>query len=89
MNYESIDYSDIEKKYRNLERFIEQMAQGKVRSLIVNGPPGVGKTYSATTYIEKYSTQKHKSITGQVILPFCKGVRSRNVMQPWQVSASV
>ena len=26
---------------------------------------------------------------GQVILPFCKGVRSRNVMQPWLVSASV
>jgi hypothetical protein len=24
-----------------------------------------------------------------VILPFCKGVRSRNVMQPWPVSASV
>jgi hypothetical protein len=24
-----------------------------------------------------------------VIVPFCKGVRSRNVMQPWPVSASV
>ena len=24
-----------------------------------------------------------------VILPFCKGARSRNVMQPWPVSASV
>lgn len=68
MNYESIDYSDIDKKYRNLERYIEQMAQGKVRSLIVNGPPGVGKTYSATTYIDKYSTQKHKSITGHMTL---------------------
>ncbi|CAN1572935.1 hypothetical protein MCEMAEM4_03417 [Burkholderiaceae bacterium] len=26
---------------------------------------------------------------GVVILPFCKGARSRNVMQPWPVSASV
>ncbi len=68
MNYETIDYSDIENKYRNLERYIEQMAQGKVRSLIVNGPPGVGKTYSATTYIEQYSIQKHKSITGHMTL---------------------
>ena len=26
---------------------------------------------------------------GLVILPFCKGATSRNVMQPWPVSASV
>ena len=26
---------------------------------------------------------------GRVILPFCKGARSRNVMQPWPVSALV
>jgi hypothetical protein len=68
MNYTTIDHSDIEKKYRNLERYIEQMAQGNVHSLIVNGPPGVGKTYSATTYIKQYSTQKHKSITGHMTL---------------------
>lgn len=68
MKYTNFDYSDIEKNYRNLERYIEQMAYGKVRSLIVNGPPGVGKTYSATTYIEQYSTQKHKSITGHMTL---------------------
>ena len=28
-------------------------------------------------------------LSWKVILPFCKGVRSRNVMQPWLVSASV
>ena len=39
-----------------------------------------GKARSAAAHIK----------TGElVILPFCKGVRSRNVMQPWPVSASV
>ena len=58
MNYENIDFKDIEAKYYSLERYIQQMAEGKVRSLIVNGPPGVGKTYSASAYIAKYSNQK-------------------------------
>ena len=66
MNYENIDFKDIEAKYYSLERYIQQMAEGKVRSLIVNGPPGVGKTYSASAYIAKYSNQKHKSITGHM-----------------------
>jgi tetratricopeptide (TPR) repeat protein len=36
-------------------------------------------------------TGQHSIGTAQemVILPFCKGARSRNVMQPWPVSASV
>jgi DNA polymerase III delta prime subunit len=66
MNYSEIDFSDIEQKYTSLEKYIEQMAAGNVRSLIVNGPPGVGKTYSASAYIKKYSKQKHKSVTGHM-----------------------
>ena len=68
MNYAEIDFSEIEQKYTSLEKYIEQMAAGKVRSLIVNGPPGVGKTYSASAYIQKYSKQKHKSVTGHMSL---------------------
>jgi hypothetical protein len=68
INYSEIDFSDIEQKYTSLEKYIEQMAVGKVRSLIVNGPPGVGKTYSASAYIAKYSNQKHKSVTGHMAL---------------------
>ena len=34
-------------------------------------------------------TGVHLKASAVVILPFCKGVRSRNVMQPWPVSASV
>jgi hypothetical protein len=68
MNYSEIDFTDIEQKYTSLEKYIEQMAAGKVRSLIVNGPPGVGKTYSAGAFISKYSNQKHKSVTGHMSL---------------------
>lgn len=68
MNYTTFDYSDIEKKYLNLERFIEQMAEGNIKSLIVNGPPGVGKSYSASSFIEKYSKNKNKTISGHMSL---------------------
>ena len=66
MNYTNFDYSDIEKKYSNLERFIKQMTEGNVRSLIVNGPAGVGKTYSAASFVQKYSKNKHKTFKGHM-----------------------
>jgi hypothetical protein len=68
MKYEGIDFSDIEQKYQSLEKYIQQMALGNLRSLIVNGPPGVGKTYSTTNYIQKYSTLKHTAITGHMTI---------------------
>jgi hypothetical protein len=68
MNYQNIDFTDIDSKYLSLETYIEQMAKGKVRSLIVHGPPGVGKTYSASSFITKYSSQKNKSISGHMSL---------------------
>jgi hypothetical protein len=36
------------------------------------------------------NNQAHAAqLLAQVILPFCKGVRSRNAMQPWPASALV
>lgn len=66
MNYTTFDYSDLEKKYSNLERYIKEMTDGNVKSLIVNGPPGVGKTYSASSFLEKYKKNKYKSVSGQM-----------------------
>ena len=66
MKYDGIDFSDIEQKYHSLEKYIQQMALGNLRSLIVNGPPGVGKTYSTSSYLKKYSSQKQTTITGHM-----------------------
>jgi hypothetical protein len=80
MNYTNFDYSDIEKKYSNLERFIEQMAEGNVKSLIINGPAGVGKTYSATSFIQKYSKNKHKTFKGHMtnLSLYCEQYRHKS-----------
>lgn len=66
MNYNELNFSDIEQKYQSTEKYISQMAQGKLRSLIVNGPPGVGKTHSVENYLKKYAGSSYKMITGQM-----------------------
>ena len=66
MNYDELNFSDIEQKYQSTEKYISQMAKGKLRSLIVNGPPGVGKTHSVENYLKKYAGSNFKMITGQM-----------------------
>jgi hypothetical protein len=67
MKYEELDFSDIEQKYESIEKYILQMAQGKICSLIINGSPGVGKTHSVELFLQKYSgNNNHKIITGQM-----------------------
>lgn len=65
-NYENIDYSDLDARYASTESYIRKMSNGDIRSLIVNGPPGVGKTHSVETYLQKYAGSNHKIITGQM-----------------------
>ncbi len=66
MNYATESFSDLEARYASTEKFIEQMSLGVFRSIIVNGPPGVGKTYSVETYLKKYAPQKHTMVAGQM-----------------------
>jgi hypothetical protein len=62
------DFITLDKRYKGVESFIQKMPQGEVRSLIINGPPGVGKTHSVTTYLEKYAKGNYKVITGHLTL---------------------
>ncbi len=66
MDYFNADYRDIEARYASTEAYIEKMSKGLVRSLIVNGPPGVGKTHSVESYLKKYAGSNYKIITGQM-----------------------
>jgi len=65
-DYASIDYSDLEARYSSTETYIEKLSKGKLRSLIVNGPPGVGKTHSVEEYLQKYACGNYSIITGQM-----------------------
>ena len=66
MKYLNADYSDLEARYASTEAYIENMSTGAFKSLIVNGPPGVGKTHSVESYLKKYSGNNYKMITGQM-----------------------
>jgi hypothetical protein len=50
------DFRLLNERYNGVESYIRGMTNGDVRSLIVNGPPGVGKTYSVKEYLEKYNS---------------------------------
>ena len=65
-DFEKIDYSDLEARYASTESYIKKMSTGDLKSLIVNGPPGVGKTHSVETYLKKYAGSNYKMITGQM-----------------------
>ena len=65
-NYEKIDFSDLEARYASTETYIKKICNGDFKSLIVNGPPGVGKTHSVETYLKKYAGSNYTMISGQM-----------------------
>lgn len=65
-HYDKDNYSDLEKRYSNVETYIKQIAHGKIHNLIVNGPPGVGKTYSVENYLSKYVQGNYKVVKGHM-----------------------
>lgn len=60
--YQARDFSVLEENYSNVEKFIQGICKGEFRSVIVNGPPGVGKSYS----VEKYLQQSAEADTYKV-----------------------
>ncbi len=66
MNYLTENYKDLEDRYAATETYIKQLCHGKLGSLIVNGPPGLGKTYSVETYLSKYARSKFTVFAGHM-----------------------
>jgi hypothetical protein len=65
--YKTMDYSSIEQKYADVESYVQGIAVGQYRSVIVNGPAGVGKTFSVESYLQKYSHgDNYKVIAGHM-----------------------
>jgi len=66
MDFENIDYSELEKNYLATDAYIKNVSAGIFRSLIINGPPGVGKTHAVEKCLKTYSINNYKMITGQM-----------------------
>lgn len=64
--YANDDYSELERSYSSVESFIEKISQGSLRSLIINGPPGVGKTFSVESFLKRHASRKYKLIAGHM-----------------------
>ncbi len=65
-SYDNEDYTELERCYSSVESFIEKISQGSLRSLIINGPPGVGKTFSVESFLKKHASRKYKLIAGHM-----------------------
>lgn len=67
--YENMDFSDLEDRYDNVEKYIRSICSGQLRSMIVNGPPGVGKTFSVDAYLAQYAQAgNYKVVAGHMTL---------------------
>lgn len=53
--YQVMDFGVLEENYANVEKYIQGICKGEFRSVIVNGPPGVGKSYSVEKYLQQYA----------------------------------
>jgi hypothetical protein len=64
----SEEFKHLDARYKGVETFVEQISLGNVRSLIVNGHPGIGKTHSVKKYLDQYAKGNYFIITGRSTL---------------------
>jgi hypothetical protein len=78
--YKAMDFSGLVNAYTGLERFLVNVAAGKLRGLIVTGPPGVGKTTAVSKMLDTHATGKYKLVAGHmtVFQLYCELYRHRN-----------
>lgn len=78
--YKAMDFTDLTHAYKGLERFLVNVAAGKLRGLIVTGPPGVGKTTAVAKMLDTHATGKYKLVAGHmtVLQLYCELYRHRN-----------
>ena len=71
MNYKiklAADFKRLDANYKQPDRFIRSMAQNSdgFRALILQGPPGVGKTHSVEQSLKKHAAGRYELINGKV-----------------------
>jgi hypothetical protein len=65
--YQVMNFSVLEENYANVEKYIQGICKGEFRSVIVNGPPGVGKSFSVDAYLQQYAQEDaYKVVAGHM-----------------------
>ena len=67
-NLANTNYNMLDRCYSDAEKFVKHIAQGTMRSLIINGPPGVGKSVMTEKFLKKHKSKSQKIITGHMTL---------------------
>jgi hypothetical protein len=62
------EFKNLDARFKGVETYVQNVALGKIRSLIVNGHPGIGKTHSVKKYLEQYAKGNYLVITGRITL---------------------
>lgn len=62
------DFVRLDKAYNSVSGYIKHIASGELRSLIVNGPPGVGKSAMVQKFLAQNKTSSQKIVTGHMTL---------------------
>ena len=62
------EFRQLDKRLKGVETYVKGVASGDVRSLIVNGHPGIGKTYSVAKFLDQYAKGNFIILQGRVTL---------------------
>lgn len=64
--YVTMDFAEIEQNNDVIEKYVKSVAAGDFGSLIISGPPGIGKTYTVDRLLQEYVPEKYKLVTGHM-----------------------
>ena len=68
MKNNNFDYRLLTQSYNNAETFIKMVSTGSFRSLIINGPPGIGKSVMTQKFLKKYNKATFRTISGHMTI---------------------
>ena len=71
MNYPKdldADFAKLDRQYNSVAGYIKNIANGEYRALIVNGPPGVGKSAMVGKFLAQHKTGSQKIVSGHMTL---------------------
>ena len=68
MKNNNFDYRLLTQSYNNAETFIKLMSKGIWKSLIINGPPGIGKSVMTQKFLKKYNKATFRTISGHMTI---------------------
>tara|TARA_R100000734_G_scaffold17891_1_gene14383 strand:- start:1870 stop:2658 length:789 start_codon:yes stop_codon:yes gene_type:complete len=60
------DFAKLDARYDAVADYVENIAKGELRSLIVRGRPGVGKTAMINQFLTSSKPRSHKIVTGHM-----------------------